>query len=79
MARFLNTRGRARLTVQNCERCQKKYPIGMLSPDGDQPGIKVCRACRDSIDPWKLPPPPADDYVIPGAQPNDILLPEEET
>jgi hypothetical protein len=77
MARFLNTRGRASLALARCDRCQRKFPIGELRRDGDNPALKVCRADYDHIDPWKLPPPAPDDYAVPGASPNDILLPEE--
>ena len=76
MPRFLNTRGRNTLQVSRCDRCQTKLPAGDLMADGDNPALKVCRFCWDAIDPWKLPPPAPDHYVIPGATPNDILLPE---
>jgi hypothetical protein len=77
MPRFINTRGRRSLALSHCDRCDRKLPIGMLRRDGDKPALKVCRPCYDKIDPWKLPPPKPDDYVIPGASPNNILLPEE--
>ena len=78
MSRFLHTRGRARLAIGLCDRCQFKAPLDDLRPDGDQPGLRVCAPCCDQIDPWRLPPPKPDDFVIGDPSPDTILLPEEE-
>jgi hypothetical protein len=78
MGRFVATRGRARLAVGLCDRCQFKMPLDDLCSDGDQPGLRVCAACCDQIDPWRLPPPKPDDFVIADASPDTVLLPEEE-
>lgn len=76
MPRFLNPRGRSSYVLQHCDRCAQKMFAGDLRRDGDNPALMVCRNCYDNIDPWKLPPRHPDDYVVPGASPNDILLPE---
>lgn len=77
MGRFIHTRGRSSLALTHCDRCHVKMPVGDVGQDGDNPALMVCRDCYDHIDPWKLPPRKPDDYIIPGASPNDILLPEE--
>lgn len=55
MSRFLNTRGRSTLTVALCDRCRMKFPIGQLMSDPNAPGLKVCEADRDDLDPYRLP------------------------
>jgi hypothetical protein len=76
MAKFLNTRGRARLAISFCDRCQRKFPIDDLQPDGDKPSLNVCDGCWDSIDPYRLPQRQPDDFSLPDAGTND-LTPEE--
>lgn len=78
MPRFLNPTGRRTYQLVHCDRCARKLFASQVRSDGDNPALKVCRACRDSIDPWKLPPRKADDYAVPGATPNTILQPEPE-
>lgn len=56
MSRFLNTRGRSVLTIGLCDRCRRKFPIGELMSDPNAPGLKVCAADRDELDPYTLPP-----------------------
>lgn len=55
MGRFLNTRGRSTLTIGICDRCRRKFPIGMLMSDPNAPGLKVCAADLDELDPYSLP------------------------
>ncbi len=55
MSRFLNTRGRSVLTIGICDRCRRKFPLGDLMSDPNAPGLKVCAADRDEIDPYTLP------------------------
>lgn len=55
MSRFLNTRGRSVLTIGICDRCRRKFPLGDLMSDPNAPGLKVCLADRDEIDPYTLP------------------------
>lgn len=53
--RFLNTLGRATLSVAICDRCKTKVPYDELRPDGNSNGLRVCGNCRDNIDPYRLP------------------------
>ena len=56
MSKFLNTTGNPTLGVGVCDRCRKKFPIGELTPDRDNPGLLVCRRDNDELDRYKLPP-----------------------
>lgn len=80
MPKFLNTRGNPRLSIAWCERCARKFPIDDLSADGDKPAIRVCRDCRDDLDPYKLPPRAPDNYTLPegGSYDTSVEIEEEE-
>ncbi len=47
-----------------CGRCQVRYPYTKLMADGNSPGLRVCKDCRDEIDPYKLAPRQPDSYVL---------------
>lgn len=66
MAKFLNTRGRAKLAIAVCDRCHEKVAYSELRQDGNNPGIKVCskRACFDEFDLWRLPPRQPEDITL---------------
>ena len=57
MPRYLSTRGMPSLAIGICDRCKTKVPYSELRPDGNIPGLKVCRSpsCFDHFDPWRLP------------------------
>lgn len=39
-----------------CDRCRLKKRYVDLQPDGNSPGLRVCRdGCYDEIDPYRLP------------------------
>lgn len=76
MPLFLDTRGRSTLGIGICGRCQVKYPLDRLGPDPNYPGLRVCDdGCRDQIDPWRLPPPPADRITLTHPRPDTQLYP----
>jgi hypothetical protein len=56
MSVFLNTTGNSTLGVGVCDRCKKKFPIGELRSDRDNPGLRVCAKDNDELDRYKLPP-----------------------
>ncbi len=72
MARFLNTRGNARISIAICSRCSMKRPWVMLIPDGNNPGLMVCRdrGCWDALDPYRLPRRPVEDASLPWSRPD---------
>jgi hypothetical protein len=43
------------LMIAVCDRCHVKMPYTKLQPDGNSPGLRVCRACSDDKDPYRLP------------------------
>lgn len=75
MAKFLNTKGRSVLAIGLCDRCQRKFPIEELFIDGDSPGLRVCRADWDALDPYKLAAPPEDDITLKFVRPEQPLDP----
>ena len=56
MPLFLNTLGRMTVAIAICDRCGRKFPYDELTPDHDNPTLRVCDADNDSKDPYKLPP-----------------------
>jgi hypothetical protein len=79
MPMFLNTLGRSTYAIGMCQRCNRKFPLGELRPDGDKPALRVCRGCRDGVDRNRLPSRAPERISVPGALPDTILLPPEET
>lgn len=55
MSLFLDTTGNKIVAVAICDRCKRKFPYDQLSPDRDNPGLRVCAADNDERDPYKLP------------------------
>src|SRR6187551_1583791 len=57
MPKFISTRGRPSLAIGICDRCKTKVPYSELRPDGNSPGLRVCKSkgCWDRYDPWRLP------------------------
>lgn len=42
------------MAIAICDRCGFKYHYLELQPDGNSPGLRVCRTCWDRKDPWRL-------------------------
>ena len=82
MPRYLNPRSGTHLAIAICDRCQSKVPYNALRPDGNSPGLRVCRSCWDVKDPWRLPARRPDrislknprPYVAPPLDPVPPLL-----
>lgn len=70
MARFLNTRGRTTLGIGICSRCSIKFPLGMLSPDPNFPGLMVCDKDKDQYDPYRLPARQPEKISLPFTRPD---------
>ena len=67
---YLDTRGRSTLGIGICARCSRKFPLGDLQPDGNSPGLWVCAADNDQLDPYRLPAPAPDTIVLPYCRPD---------
>lgn len=72
---FLDTRGHSTLAIAVCARCGIKYPRDELVPDPNFPGLLVCSYDRDDLDPWRLPPKPADRITVDQPRPDLPLYP----
>lgn len=64
MSVWLDTRGQPSLAIGICGRCSRKFPIGELLPDPNNPGLRVCAADRDDFDPWRLPARSPDQIAV---------------
>lgn len=81
MPTFLDTRDEPSLAIAICDRCKRKRPIGVLGPDGNSPGLRVCldggsHGCWDSIDPYRLPPVQPDVITINYPRPDVNVTPD---
>lgn len=71
---FLDTSRDTVIGVAECDRCHFKFKTVDLMPDGNYPGLMVCRWDRDQLDPYRLPPPPPDKWNLPFVRPDVPLL-----
>lgn len=78
MSKFLNTTGNQTLGVGICDRCRKKFPIGELRPDRDNPGLLVCKADNDELDRYKLPARVPESITLRHIRP-DVDIAEDAT
>lgn len=62
-----------RLAIAVCDRCNLKMPYRALRADGDQPGLRVCKDCRDNKDPYKLPQRQMDRYLLKFPRPDSAI------
>lgn len=53
-----------KVAIAICDRCKFKFPYLALRPDGDKPGLRVCKDCWDTKDPYRLPPRKADAFTL---------------
>lgn len=67
---WLNTRGKTTLGIGECDRCHAKRPLDELVPDGNAPGLRVCKLrCCDEFDPYRLPARQPDLLTLPFYRP----------
>jgi hypothetical protein len=69
MAIWLNTKGKGTLGIGLCDRCHFKFSLEDLMPDGNAPGLRVCKRCCDVLDPYRLPARQPDDITLPFYRP----------
>lgn len=70
---YLDTTGNPTLGIAICGRCSFKFPLHMLQPDPNVPGLMVCEADRDVYDPYRLPARQADKINLPFVRPDTPL------
>jgi hypothetical protein len=78
MPLFIDTRGNASAAIAICDRCSFKFPVGELSADRNDPGLRVCEKCNDVKDPWRLPPRRPDNILVKYPRPDVPLIVEED-
>lgn len=59
-----------RIAIAICGRCSVKMPYQSLMADGNNPKLRVCKDCRDPLDPYKLSPRQADAYLLKDPRPD---------
>ena len=73
MPRFLNPKGKQTYGLGICARCSRKMFLEELSPDPNSPGLMVCEADLDDLDPYRLPARQPEDITLPFARPDEPL------
>jgi hypothetical protein len=56
-----------------CDRCHQKFFLDDLRPDNNSPGLMVCRADRDDMDPYRLPMRQTENISLPFVRPDTNL------
>jgi len=67
---FLDTTGRSTLAIGVCDRCNRKMSLDDLYPDTNSPGLRVCLADRDELDPYRLPARQTEKITLPFVRPD---------
>jgi hypothetical protein len=70
---YIDTRGRKNLAIGLCDRCHRKFPIEELWSDRNSPGLKVCKADLDELDPYRLPARQSEQIALKHARPDEKL------
>lgn len=69
-AYWLDPTGRATYGLGICGRCGAKLYLELLSPDPNSPGLMVCDADKDVLDPYRLPARETEQINLPFARPD---------
>lgn len=72
MATFSN-----KVAIGICDRCNFKFKLSELRPDGNSPGLLVCAADWDPKSPWRLPPIQPDAICLQYPRPDTPLWPTQ--
>lgn len=67
---FLDTTGNPTLGIGICARCSFRFALHQLSPDPNAPGLLVCSADKDDMDPYRMSPRPPDVIQLPFVRPD---------
>lgn len=73
MPLYYNPSGRGTYGIALCDRCKRKFSVEELIPDSNSPGLFVCRADWDTLDPYRLPPRETEDITLPFVRPDEPL------
>lgn len=67
----VNLKGSCAIAV--CDRCKIRMNYDDLRPDGNAPGLRVCKDCWDAKDPWRLPARKTEDITLRYPRPDENL------
>lgn len=70
---YLDTRGKQYLAIGLCDRCKRKFPLGELWSDRNNPALKVCRDDLDDFDPYRLPARQGEQIALRYPRPDEEL------
>jgi len=70
---YLDTRGKQYLAIGLCDRCKRKFPLGELWSDRNNPALKVCRDDLDDFDPYRLPARSGEQIALRYPRPDEEL------
>lgn len=60
------------VAIAICDRCHKKKYYSELQPDGNSPGLRVCRECSDVKDPYRYPARKTENIALRYPRPDGI-------
>lgn len=69
MARFSS----GKIAKAICGRCSTRYPYSKLSSDPNIPELRVCKDCKDEVDPYRLAPRQLDAFLLQHPRPDTPL------
>lgn len=70
MTRFIDPSGSSTYGLALCARCSRKFRLGDLRSDPNNPTLMVCEADLDQYDPYRLSPRPEDKVALPFVRPD---------
>src|SRR5262252_5247719 len=73
MSEWLDPSGHSNYGIGLCDRCHQKFPLDMLFPDPNTPGLRVCAADLDVFDPYRLPARQTENIALPFTRPDEPL------
>lgn len=73
MTIFIDPTGQPTFGIGICARCSQKFPLAELMPDPNSPGLMVCEADLDVLDPYRLPARQVEDITLPFVRPDTPL------
>jgi hypothetical protein len=70
---FLDPRGHSTYGIALCGRCSRKFFLDELHMDPNSPGLMVCIADLDVLDPYRLPARQTENITLPFIRPDTPL------
>lgn len=72
MGLYLPVKLQGKAAIAVCDRCKRKVYYDELSPDGNSPGLRVCKGCNDQKDPYRLPARQTEIISLRYPRPDDM-------